>query len=59
MARESVTVWDDEAPRAPGLSTKDFGEAMVGIAIRKGMPPGANYYSRRNEAGNGTIFEWD
>lgn len=56
----SLTVWDDEAQRQKGQDiTPMFSEELLGIAHRKGMPAEAKFFTRRNDSGNGTIFEWE
>lgn len=64
MGAGSLTVWDDEAQQARQrgelrLEENRWGDELTAFARVKGMPKEAVFYTRRNSAGNGTIFEWD
>lgn len=65
MAKHSVIVWDNEAQGLGGTDNEvnRWGPELLRIAIQKAGPKQADKistaYSRRNDTGNGVIFEWD
>lgn len=60
MSTNSLIVWDDEAQASIGQPiTPKYSDDLRGLAIRKGMPPEAKHFTRRNDSGTGTVFEWE
>ena len=60
----SLTVYDDEAQEAAKrgeliTEINRWGPSLHAYAVSKGLPPNAEFYTRRNSSGTGTIFEWD
>lgn len=61
--RFSVVVWDSEAQGLSGTEMNRWGPELNQIAREKAGPKHADRiqdaFSRRNDTGDGVIFEWD